>query len=127
MAMNPEAAFVRMEMTTAREPPVTETGLPAWLNQRFFNNVFSIVATMLCVALLIAIGWFLLKFLVIDAVWQGSSRDACLPENAGHLVGACWPFIAARFNQFMYGFYPSEQQWRVNLTYALATALLVPL
>ena len=34
-------------------------------------------------------------------------------------VGACWPFIAAKFEQFMYGFYPDDQRWRVNLTFVL--------
>jgi general L-amino acid transport system permease protein len=60
-------------------------------------------------------------------VWDGASRVDCLPETAGHPVGACWPFIAAKFDQFMYGFYPEDQQWRVNLTYALGAILLAPL
>jgi general L-amino acid transport system permease protein len=60
-------------------------------------------------------------------VWQGADRADCLPETVGRPVGACWPFIAAKFNQFMYGFYPDDQQWRVNLTYALGAILLAPL
>jgi general L-amino acid transport system permease protein len=42
-------------------------------------------------------------------------------------VGACWPFIQAKFGQFMFGFYPDDERWRVNLTYALGVILLVPL
>src|SRR5262249_59132979 len=38
-----------------------------------------------------------------------------------------WPFIKAKFAQFMYGFYPASQQWRVDVTYALGAILLVPL
>jgi general L-amino acid transport system permease protein len=45
----------------------------------------------------------------------------------GREVGACWPFVRAKFAQFMYGFYPESEQWRVNLTYALGAILLVPL
>ena len=42
-------------------------------------------------------------------------------------VGACWPFIQAKFSQFIYGFYPEPERWRVNLTFILAAILLVPL
>ena len=42
-------------------------------------------------------------------------------------VGACWPFIQAKFSQFIYGFYPEAERWRVDLTFALAALLLLPL
>ena len=71
--------------------------------------------------------WPTVKFLLIDAVWTGTSRVDCLPETVGREVGACWPFVRAKFTQFMYGFYPASEQWRVNLTYALGAILLVPL
>ena len=38
-----------------------------------------------------------MQFLIIDAVWTGSSRVDCLPETVGREVGACWPFITAKF------------------------------
>ena len=47
--------------------------------------------------------------MLIDAVWDGSSRTDCLAEKVSRPVGACWPFIAAKFAQFMYGFYPADQ------------------
>ena len=55
----------------------------------------------------------------------GTAPDGsdCSREHAG----ACWPFAAAWFGQFMYGRYPDAERWRVNLTYALALAGLVPL
>ena len=67
------------------------------------------------------------KFLLVDAVWTGKDRTACLPEAAGHTVGACWPFVEAKFSQFIYGFYPEAERWRVNLTFFLAALLLLPL
>ena len=51
---------------------------------------------------------------------RGKDRTACLAENAGHAVGACWPYIQAKFTQFIYGFYPEAERWRVNLTFILA-------
>ncbi len=75
--------------------------------------------------------WFIvvpaLRFLLVDAVWKGADRNACLTENAGHMVGACWPYVAAKFPQFIYGFYPEPERWRVNLTFILAALLLLPL
>jgi len=75
--------------------------------------------------------WFLVipavQFLFFHAVWRGADRDSCLAENAGHVVGACWPYVAAKWSQFIYGFYPAEARWRVNLTFILAAALLAPL
>src|SRR4029078_2430809 len=67
------------------------------------------------------------KFLLIDAVWTGKDRTACLGENAGHVVGACWPFVQAKFGQFIYGFYPEPERWRVHLVFILAKLLLRPL
>jgi general L-amino acid transport system permease protein len=47
---------------------------------------------------------------MLDAHWSGDSREAC-PANGG----ACWVFIRVHFEQFMYGFYPENQRWRVKL------------
>ena len=69
----------------------------------------------------------LIRFLLIDAVWTGSDRNACLAENAGHPVGACWPYVEAKFTQFVYGFYPEAERWRANLTFVLGALLLLPL
>ena len=48
---------------------------------------------------------------------SGPARTAppALPKNPGDVVGACWPFIQAKFPQFIYGFYPEPERWRVNL------------
>ncbi|MEO6780925.1 MAG: amino acid ABC transporter permease, partial [Bradyrhizobium sp.] len=45
----------------------------------------------------------------------------------GHVVGACWPYVEAKFTQFIYGFYPDAERWRANLTFLLAAVLLLPL
>jgi general L-amino acid transport system permease protein len=41
--------------------------------------------------------------------------------------GACWPFIAAKLGQLVYGFYPNAERWRPNLAFVLGAALLAPL
>ena len=110
------------------EPPPVAGGEALTLTRtRLFGGVFNTVLTVVGAVIIAALVWPTLKFLVLDAVWTGSSRVDCLAETVGREVGACWPFIKAKFIQFMYGFYPASEQWRVNLTYGLGAMLLAPL
>lgn len=119
--------FVRKDLVAERPAPVKTTGLVGFVRTRLFNSSTNILLTILG-ALLI---WFTvvpaLRFLLVDAVWHGSDRNACLEQNAGHTVGACWPYISAKFDQLVYGFYPIAERWRVNLTFLLGALLLLPL
>jgi general L-amino acid transport system permease protein len=121
------SSFVREELIAERPAPVKTTGLVGFLRTRLFNSPTNILLTVASLLLL----WFTvvpaLKFLLLDAVWHGTDRNACLAENAGHPVGACWPYVQAKFTQFIYGFYPEPERWRVNLTFVLAALLLLPL
>lgn len=121
------SSFVRLELLPERAAPVKVTGFVGFLRARLFNSPTNILLTATSVLLL----WFTIvpavKFLLIDAVWSGKDRNACIADNAGHAVGACWPFIQAKFSQFIYGFYPETERWRVNLTFFLAAILLLPL
>ena len=121
------STFVRGDLVAERPAPIKTTGFVGFLRTRLFNSPTNIFITIVCALLLWVIVVPALKFLLVDAVWTGSDRNACLAENAGHAVGACWPFVAAKFNQFIYGFYPEAERWRVNLTFFLAVVLLVPL
>ena len=120
-------SFVREALVPERAAPVKTTGFVGLLRTRLFNSPTNILLTILAALLL----WFTvipaIRFLLIDAVWTGKDRNACLAENAGHAVGACWPFIQAKFTQFVYGFYPEAERWRANLTFFLAALLLLPL
>jgi general L-amino acid transport system permease protein len=121
------SAFVRDALLPERPAPVKTTGFVGFLRTRLFNSPTNILLTIVSALLL----WFIavpaIRFLLVDAVWSGTDRNACLAENAGHPVGACWPFIEAKFDQLMYGFYPEPERWRVNLTYLIAAVLLLPL
>ena len=127
MAMDAQSFYLRRAIAEPEPPPTASRGAAAWLRQRLFAGPANTVLTIVSLLILATLIWPTVKFLLVDAVWEGASRVDCLPETVKREVGACWPFIAAKFRQFMYGFYPQEQQWRVNLTYALAVLLLVPL
>ena len=122
-----ETAYIATTTIPARRPPMRMTGAWGLVRTRLLNSPTNILLTILCALLL----WFTVlptvRFLLVDAVWQGSDRNACLPETVGRPVGACWPFIQAKLSQFIYGFYPASERWRVDLTFLLGAMLLVPL
>jgi general L-amino acid transport system permease protein len=122
-----ERSFVRTALIAPQPPPAASVGVLGWARQRLFDGPFNTVLTIFAVAAIVLVVWPVIKFMLIDAVWSGSSRTDCLRETVGREVGACWPFIRAKFGQLMYGFYPAGERWRVDLTYAIAVILLVPL
>ncbi|MEY9121294.1 amino acid ABC transporter permease [Bradyrhizobium yuanmingense] len=121
------SSFVRRDLLAERPAPVKTTGFIGLMRTRLFNSPTNILLTIVGALLL----WFTIvpsvKFLMVDAVWSGKDRTACLAENAGFAVGACWPYIQAKLPQLIYGFYPEAERWRVNLTLLLAVLLLLPL
>ena len=121
------SSFVREAIVDERPAPVKTTGFVGFLRTRLLNSPTNVLLTILGVLLV----WYTvipaIRFLLVDAVWHGADRNACLAENAGHAVGACWPFIGAKLDQFIYGFYPAQERWRVKLTFLLAALLLLPM
>ncbi len=68
--------------------------------------------------------WWLLPFFdwaFVKATWVGASHQDCTQG------GACWAMIHARFKQFMYGFYPLDQRWRVDVSLGLLAFSLLNL
>lgn len=105
------------------KPPIGETGVLLWLRKNLFSSSFNILLTCMTVYLLWLIIPLLLGWLFVDAAFVGDSRLDCQSRSDG----ACWAFIGERFSQFVYGFYPIEFRWRVNLTFVLLFVALAPL
>jgi general L-amino acid transport system permease protein len=116
------AAFVRVETLPPQPAPFATGGLGGWFARRLLATPGDVAMTIVGFAAFVLIVVPLFRFLVLDAVWSGESRDDCIKAS-----GACWPFVAAKFNQFVYGFYPYDELWRPNLVFALGLLLLVPL
>jgi len=98
-------------------PPVTSVGVLGWLHENLFSNVFNSILTFVGIYLVYTVFAPLIEWAFINADWVGASenrddwsRDDC---TSG---GACWVFVNVRFQQFMYGFYPTEEIWRVSLS-----------
>ncbi|HZP75253.1 MAG TPA: amino acid ABC transporter permease [Pseudolabrys sp.] len=120
-------SYVRRAMTEQEPPPTTSSGSIGWIRARLFNSWINAILTLAGIYLVWVIGEPLIKFLFVDAVWDGASRTDCLAETLGRPVGACWPFIFAKLRQLIYGFYPADQAWRPNLVFILGAVLLAPL
>jgi len=115
--------FVRKEEEPVLAPPSSEVGAIAWLRANLFSSVTNTVLTLLGLGLVYWIVPPIFDWAVVHAVWTGDDREACVVPGAG----ACWAFVRAKFAQFMYGRYPIEERWRVDLTGVLLLIGLIPM
>lgn len=124
--------YVRSHMVAGEAPPSSVQGIVPWLRVNLFATPMDAVLTIFGLLLL---GWFLpsvIQWLFINAVWSGTNREACLTVAQGGAQpegwsGACWAFVQAKYQQFIYGRYPFAERWRVNVTALIFVILLVPL
>src|SRR5262249_6781063 len=95
-------------------PPATQVGAIGWARRNLFSSPTNTVLTLVALYLLYLIIPPVLNWAIFQANWgPGTSRAACVKP------GACWTMIRARFGLLMYGFYPLDQRWRVDLTFIL--------
>ncbi len=104
------------EMLGERPAPLNSVGIVGWARTNLFGGPIN---TMLTMASLLLLWWIvpaLLDWAIFAADFSGSAGDECTTH------GACWAWLDQRIDQFLYGFYPPEAYWRVNL----AVLLLIP-
>ena len=106
------------ELQEALPPPDHRRGPVAWVRQNLFPNWWNGLLTLVLAYLLLPLLWSALDWAIFSANWQGSSRADCAQG------GACWVFIESRLGQYLYGFYPADQYWRINLAFAGLAVLL---
>ncbi len=111
--------YVRKEQAEALPPPANLTGWQGWVRENLFSGPFNIAMTILAAFLIYWIFAPLISFTLIDAVWSGTDREACIITPARPVVGACWPFVFERFEYFIYGSYPIAERWRPTLFFVL--------
>ncbi len=102
-------------------PPVLSVGVIGWLRANLFSNWFNTLLTLFAAYLVWLIVPPIIQWAFIDANWVGTTRADCTKD------GACWVFVQQRFGQFMYGFYPTELRWRVDLALWMAVIGAAPL
>jgi general L-amino acid transport system permease protein len=107
-----------------RPAPAIHAGPLDWIRRNLFpdwrQGLLTVVVLWALVQFLPPLfGWF-----IFDATWRGTRED-CVAAGGG-----CRAFVGARWGQFIYGFYPLQERWRVDLTVAMVVAsvawLLIP-
>lgn len=129
---NSDFNYVRSTMIDPMAPPSGKRGVIGWLKANLFSSVQDTVLTIMGICL---IAWFLpglVNWLFLNAVWSGTDRTSCTTVIQGGLQadgwsGACWAFVDSKFQQFLYGRYPVDERWRVQLVTAFFVLLLVPM
>ncbi len=116
-------AYVRKEIVKDLPPPPSTTGVIGWLRTNLFSSFGNIILTAIALYIVYSLASLVYEFAFANAIWEGTEGKDCRVPDAG----ACWPYIANRFNFFIYGFYPSEEYWRPNLVFAIGAVLLVAL
>ena len=116
-------AYVRTQESPRMSPPLATSGVVGWLKENLFATPRDTVLTIVTFLFLLWIIPPIVNWAFISAVWTGESREDCIAPG----TGACWAFVEAKFGQFIYGRYPLEERWRVNLSALLLIAGLVPI
>jgi general L-amino acid transport system permease protein len=116
-------SYVRDSFVPQEAPPIRTGGLIAWARDNLFSNWWNSLLTVLGIFLLYAMIAPVIKFGLIDAVWEGTDRQACLAEG----TGACWAMVKAKLGQYIYGRYPLDERWRVDIVFYSGLLLLIPM
>lgn len=125
-------SYVRTQMAEPQPAPVKASGFSYWLRTNLLATPKDVVMTLLALGVL---AWFLppvIQWLFVNAAWSGDGRAACTTISQGGTLpdgtsGACWAFVGAKFQQFIFGRYPLDERWRVLLVMAMFVVLLIPM
>jgi len=118
-----DAGWVRTSDAPDKPPPPNLAGAMGWVSDNLVPTWWHGLLSVFGFLFLAWLGWVVIEWAIINAAWTGADREACLAS----VEGACWAYVRAKFSQFMYGFYPFGERWRVNLAYIIGIAALVPL
>ncbi|MCH2078300.1 MAG: amino acid ABC transporter permease [Rhodobacteraceae bacterium] len=107
---NNDVSYVRTEFLEPSEPPMAVGGPVKWIKDNLFSSWFNSILTVIALYFIIRIAvgvypWF------ANSVWGTDGLAACR-EILDGATGACFSILQERWNQMLFGFYPSEEYWR---------------
>jgi len=97
-------------------PPRGSVGRWAWMRRNLFASPADIALTLFGVWLIWTLAVPALQWIVLDGFWVGDDIAACRVEDR---TGFCFPYVKAKFLQFMFGRYPEDERWRVLVTFLI--------
>jgi general L-amino acid transport system permease protein len=101
-----------------RPAPASTKGAIHWLKDNLFSTPLNVAMTVVSLAFLFWVIPPFIQWAYTDANFAGTTRADCSGD------GACWVFIKMKLDMFIYGFYPSEEIWRLNLSFFLFFGLV---
>ncbi len=102
----------------AKSPPASSVGVVGWLRKNLFSSISNSILTILGLLLIYKLVPPAIKWAFLTADWAGSTKADCTGD------GACWVFVIVRIKQFLFGFYPPAEYWRVVTSFSLAGILI---
>jgi general L-amino acid transport system permease protein len=114
-------AYMRSEAGPLLAPPRERRGALGWLRANLFASPLSGALTLALLALCLWTLPPLIAWATTRAVWSAPDGALC----RAHQDGACWAFIAEKFDYLRYGSYPAHERWRVDVVEAIGAALIV--
>ena len=84
-----------------------------WFKTNLFSNWYNSIISIIVIYSFVNLIPPLFNWLFFDATFIGSTREECYGG------GACWIFISVWFKKLIYGLYPDEQIWRINLAFLI--------
>ncbi len=98
--------------------PQNSVGPLVWIKANLFSSIGNSITTVIILAALLYLVPGIVDWLLISADFRGTTQDDCSKE------GACWVFISAWMQQLIYGSYPEQEIWRVNVSLLLLPVLI---
>jgi general L-amino acid transport system permease protein len=130
--VNANTSFVRTEMLAEQAPPVTAAGPVKWMRENLFSSIPNAVMTVVSIYFIYVVLAAIMPWMV-NGIWDAGSLAECREirdarggsGEHGHDV-ACWAVLVDRWDQLMFGFYPSDLYWRPILAFVLFLAAILP-
>jgi general L-amino acid transport system permease protein len=108
-----------------RPAPIDSTGVVGWLRKNLFADVTNTLMTLLGAYIAFTFLSAVLNWALFNAVWSAENRRECL-DLVGR-SGACWPGVGIWFKNLIYGLYPKDQVWRINIGFLALVVWMIPL
>ena len=117
-------AIVKLDKTPDRAPPLSDRSIVGWMRMHLFSSVLNSLLTVITLYIVYITVKGLFVWGIVDAVWIADSRRECFDINIG---GACWAGVIAWFDNIIYGRYPREELWRLNLGLIVLALWMAPM
>ncbi|MEA2017077.1 MAG: amino acid ABC transporter permease [Campylobacterota bacterium] len=98
---------------SARPAPSNLRGPIKWIIDHLLSTPLNVALTLVGISFLFLVIPPFVQWAIIDANFAGTTRADCTGD------GACWVFINQKLTLFIYGFYPEDGYWRINLAFGL--------